>query len=194
MPDVRAWAGRHRRIVGLAGAAVLLVAYIGAVRPARLWTAEHVAYPLLRAVDTPRAEALDIARVPRRPDAVWAIPSRLGVGPEAAIQNHRDEVAEWAAPIGVIFLLPAMFLVAAYPTRPYWLWLLAYHVVLGLVSLAVFALGVGWFEPAFAVYTFSRTYLAEAVSLVVPLLLVLAGGEVGRLGESGAARPRKRSG
>ena len=174
---------RHTRLVGLGLAVVLLALYITVVRPARLWMAEHMAYPLLASVDTPRAETLEIARTPRRPDAVWAVPVRLGGGPEAAIRDHRDDVAEWAAPVGVIFLLPAMFLVAAFPTRPYWVWLLGYHLALGVVSLGVFAVGVGWFEPAFALYTFSRTYLAEAVSLVVPLLLVLAGGEMGRLGD-----------
>lgn len=184
---VQAAIERHPRFWGLAFAAVLLGAYVGAVRPARLWVAEHAAFPVLAAIDTPRAETLRIARTPRRPDAVWAVPARLGADAEAAIQGHRDELAEWAAPVGVIFLLPALFLVVAFPTRPYWAYLLAYHVVLGLVSFGVFALGVGWFEPAFALYTFSRTYLAETVSLVVPLLLVLAGGEVGRLG--GGAGP-----
>jgi hypothetical protein len=165
---------------GLVFLIALLAGYVGVVRPARLWVAEHVAYPALAALDTPRAQTLRVVRLPHRPDAVWAIPTRLGGDPAVAVQDHRDEVGEWAAPVGVIFLLPALFLIAAYPDRPYWLWLLAYHVVLGVVSLGVFAVGVGWFEPAFAVYTFSRTYLAEAVSLVVPLLLVLAGGEFGR--------------
>lgn len=184
MPEPRlgTWTGWHRRGAGLALAVLLFVSYVFAVRPVRLWMAEHVAFPILSAIETPRSATMEIARTARRPDAVWAIPVRLGGDAEAAVQEHRAEVAEWAAPVGVIFLLPALFLVALYPHKPYWLWLLAYHLVLGAVSLAVFAVGVGWFEPAFAVYTFSRTYLAEAVSLVVPLLLVLAGGEVGRLG------------
>lgn len=177
------WVGRRPRLWGLAFAAALLAVYVAAVRPARMWAAEAVVYPALAAIDTPRARTLQIVRTPRRADAVWAVPARLGADPEAAIQDHRPEVAEWAAPVGVVFLLPALFLVAAFPARPYWLYLLAYHLGLGAVSFGVFALGVGWFEPAFAVYTFSRTYLAETVSLVVPLLLVLAGGEAGRLGE-----------
>jgi hypothetical protein len=42
------------------------------------------------------------------------------------------------------------------------------------VSFAVFVVGLGWFEPAFQLYLFARTYVAETVSLVVPLLLALA--------------------
>lgn len=180
---VHAAVARHPRVWGLALAAVLLGIYVIAVRPARLWIAEAVVLPTLAALDTPRAGTFTVVQTPRRPDAVWAVPNRLGADAEEAIQDHRSEVAEWAAPVGVIFLLPALFLIAAFPTKPYWLYLLAYHLALGVVSFGVFAVGVGWFEPAFALYTFSRTYLAETVSLVVPVLLVLAGGEAGRLGE-----------
>jgi hypothetical protein len=141
-----------------------------------------VAYPAFAAIDTPRAQTFGVERIGRRPDAVWAVPRDLYDGRDAptVIREDEAEVAQWAVPVGVVFLLPAMFLAAAFPARPYWLWLLAYHVVLGAVSFGVFALGLGWVGPAFEVYTFSRTYLAETVSLVVPVLLALAGGEVGR--------------
>jgi hypothetical protein len=164
----RRFAESRPRLAGAALALALLVGYEVALRPARLWVAEHVAYPLFSAVDTPRARTFEVVRPPGRKDAVLAQPR----GPEAAA---RPTPALWAAPAGVIFLLPAMFLAFVFPARPYWLWLLAYHVALGVTTTAVFALGLGWFDPAFGIYRFARTYLAETVSLTVPLLLYLAG-------------------
>ena len=60
-----------------------------------------------------------------------------------------------------------------FPREPYWLYLLGYHLAVGLVSSGVFALGVGYSEAAFDLYRFSRTYLTEAVSLAVPALIWL---------------------
>ena len=178
---------RRPRLWGAVLALALLAAYVGALKPARLWVAEHVAYPAFASIDTPRARTLTVARTPGRPDAVWAYPTALAAGRDAqtVVTQDRDAVAEWAAPVGVIFLLPALLLVAVYPTRPFWLWLLGYHLALGVASAFVYALGVGYVEAAFAVYTFSRTYLAEAVSLVVPLLLLLSGGAFGALAPAG---------
>ena len=168
------WAGgirvrieRHPRLWGSVFAALLLAAYVGAIRPARAWLAEDVARPLFASVDTPRARTFDIARPRTQPTAVAAVPRGEDLNAEGA--------ALWAAPGGVLFVLPAMFLAFSFPTRPYWLYLLAYHLALGVVALAVFLVGLGWVEGAFALYTFSRTYMTEAVSLAVPLLLWLAG-------------------
>jgi hypothetical protein len=171
---VRALVERHPRLWGSLFALLLFAFYVTALRPARMWTAERVVYPILQSVQTEHAARYTLARLPHRPDAVHAIPSAaLGdQDPTAFVREHG--AAEWAAPIGVLFLLPGMFLLVAFPLRPYWLYLLAYHAVLGLVSFAVFVVGLGWFEPAFQLYLFARTYVAETVSLVVPLLLALA--------------------
>ena len=177
---------RHPRLWGSLFAVLLLAFYVGALRPARLWSAQHVAYPLFASVETPRAARFVLATSAGRPDAVFAVPRAVydGRNPEQLEREHRD-VAEWAAPVGVLFILPAMFLVAAFPTRLFWLGLLGYHVAVGLASLAMFAVGLGWFEPAFQVYLFSRTYLTESVSLVVPLLLYLAARGAGPLARQG---------
>lgn len=167
---------RHPRLWGLAFAVLLLAGYTEVIRPARMWVAERVAYPLFQAIDTPRARSFQVLRIARRADAVWALPVGL-VDARPADQLIREEelsAAQWAAPVGIMFILPALFLIALFPSRPYWLWLLGYHVAIGLVSLVVFAIGLGWFAPAFKIYLFSRTYLTEAVSLAVPLLLALA--------------------
>ena len=171
--------GRHPKRWGLALAVLLAVGYVVALRPARLWVARHVAYPLLQQVDTNRSRGYVVTRIARRPDAVFAVPRDL-LPPRVATDAEADAVVrarvppQWAAPVGVIFLLPAMFLAALFPSRPYWLWLLVYHVVLGVVSFGVFAVGLAAWAPAFKLYTFARTYMAETVSLVVPLLLALA--------------------
>ena len=172
---------RRPRVWGAVLAVALLAAYAVAVRPARMWAAEHVAFPALAAIDTDRARGFAVTQIPGRADAVWAIPRALlaTATPSDVVYGQRDRVAEWAVPVGVLFVLPAMLLVAVFPTRPYWLWLLGYHVAIGLAGFAVFALGVAYVEPAFALYTFSRTYLTETVSLVLPLLLLISGGALG---------------
>ncbi|HEX8386222.1 MAG TPA: hypothetical protein VF576_08565 [Rubricoccaceae bacterium] len=172
---------RRPRLWGALFAALLLAFYLVAFRPARLWTAAHVARPLFEAVDTPRARAYVVAMTPTRPDAVYAVPRAQYDGRDLRQLAREGGTAEWAAPVGVLFLLPAMFLLVAFPTRPFWLVLLGYHLAVGVLSTAVFAVGLGWFEPAFRVYLFTRTYLTESVSLVVPLLLYLAARGAGPL-------------
>ena len=175
MPTLRTAIERHPRVWGFALAVLLLVGYVTMLRPARLWTATHVVLPVLQQVRTDRADQVRLVQIARRPDAVFAIPR--GVHPSNDDAYIRaEEPPQWAAPVGVIFLLPALFLIGLFPARPYWAYLLAYHVVLGVVALGVFAIGLGWWAPAFKAYTFARTYMAETVSLVVPLLLALAGG------------------
>ena len=188
--------GRHPRLWGALFAVLLLGAYVGGVRPAREWTAARVAAPLFRSIGTPRARAFTIVRpsdyVPgNQPEAVFAVETaRLDAGAAAGkappdvireAVREGEGVAYWVAPVGVLFLLPALFLIFVFPTRPFWAVLLAYHLVVGAVSLAVFAVGLGWFAPAFSLYLFTRTYLTESVSLVVPLLLYLAARGLGPL-------------
>ncbi len=199
---------RHPRLWGLLFAVLLLVAYVYGVRPAREWTAAHVAAPLFASIDTPRAQRYSIIRpsdyVPGdQLEAVFAVETaRLEAGraagkaaPDIVRETIRagQGVAYWVAPVGVLFLLPAMFLLVAFPTRPFWLVLLGYHLVVGAVSLAVFAIGLGWYEPAFRLYLFTRTYLTESVSLVVPLLLYLAARGAGPLALQRVARPEERA-
>ena len=182
---------RHPRLWGALFAGLLLAFYVVALRPARLWTAAHVARPLFEAVETPRASGFVLAVSPGRPDAVYAVPRDRADGRDAQQLEREGGVAEWAAPVGVLFILPAMFLLAAFPARLFWLGLLGYHVAVGAVSMGVFAVGLGWFDPAFAMYTFARTYLTESVSLVVPLLLYLAARGTGPLaGEAPAVAER----
>lgn len=157
---------RHPRMWGVAFAFVLLAVYVVALRPAREALAQHVAYPVFASIETERSQQFDVVQPGRRAEAVFVLP----VGAETD-----DDRIVWAAPAGVIFLLPAMFLIVAFPSKPYWLYLLAYHAVLGITTIALFALGIGWSAAAFDVQQFARTYVSEGVSLTVPLLLFLAG-------------------
>ena len=171
-PGLRAFADAHPRAVGLALAALLFAAYVVALRPARVWSASAVARPAFERIDTPRARGLQILQTEARPEAVFALPSGMP-GAAVAERVQQPDVAQWVPPAGILFLLPALFLIAAFPRDPYWLYLLGYHLAVGLVSFGVFALGVAYSEAAFDLYRFSRTYLTEAVSLAVPALIWL---------------------
>ena len=129
--------GRHPRLWGTLFMVAMLAAYIGLVRPARLWTAEHVALPLFESIETPRAAQYVVARAPERPDAVYAIPRARADGRDPRQLAREGGTAEWSAPVGVLFVLPAMFLVFVFPTRPFWLVLLGYHLIVGLPQWGV---------------------------------------------------------
>ena len=165
---------RRPRLWGVAFALALVGAYVGLLRPAREAFAEHVAYPVFAAVDTPRSAQYEVVRPGRRAEAVFVYPAGEVPPPEAHPADG-PQPAIWSAPAGVIFLLPAMFLLVAFPTRPYWIYLLGYHLALGVGTVALFALGIGWVPWAFNLHEFARTYVSEGVSLTVPLLLFLAG-------------------
>ena len=180
------WA-RRRRVrwpLGLGLAAVLFVAYYGAVRPARVWLAESVAGPVFASLDTPRAQGYQLEQPPGRRSVVWAVPR------DATPAERETRRAQWSAPLGALFLMPALFLIAVFPLRLYWLVLLVYHAVLGVAAFVAFYVGLGWFAPAFMLYEFSQTYVTETISLVVPLLLWLAGRRADAAGETEAGGPQ----
>lgn len=172
---IAATARRHPRLWGLALATVLAAAYLLAIRPARVALAVEVAGPLYERIDTERGQQFEILASPRGGADVYAVPPAA-----QSVDDLEAGVAVWASPFGALFIVPALFLALLFPDKPYWLYLLAYHAAVGLLGSLVFAIGLGWVEPAFALYTFSRTYLTETVSLVVPLLLWLAGRAEGQ--------------
>lgn len=160
---------RRPKVAGVALALVLAAAYGLVLRPARVLATDAIARPVLERIDTERARTYEVVDARGQATSLFVVPR------QGTVEAREAGRAEWAAPAGVLFILPALFLAFAFPARPYWLYLLGYHLGLGVLALGVFAVGLGWFEPAFALYTFSRTYMTEAVSLAVPLLLWLAG-------------------
>lgn len=185
---VRPWiqrGGRRRTwLVGAAAMIGLAVLYAFVLRPVRPLLTRFVAVPVFTAVDTDRARSFDI-REGRGGITVEAV--------RAGADGEVDQRVNWTAPPGVLFLLPALFLVAVFPTRPYWAYLLAYHVGLGVVQVLVFAAGLGWSDAMFEVFRFSQTYVSETVSLVVPALLYIAGSARSAQGP-GSAPPRADAG
>lgn len=158
--------------MGIVFAVLLGTAYVSLVRPAREVFAEHVAFPLFDSLGTERAQGIQLETRPQRPESVFV------VSPERTI--------DWSAPVGMLFVLPAMFLVAVFPFKRYWFYLLLYHLLLGITGLLLFIVGIAWLDLAFDIYLFARTYFAETVSLAVPALLFLAGKKWGAsLGKSG---------
>ncbi|MEL6616291.1 MAG: hypothetical protein AAFQ43_11165, partial [Bacteroidota bacterium] len=131
---------RRPRLWGALFALLLFAMYVVALRPVREVIAQHVAYPIFASIETERSQRFDVVQPSRRAEAVFVLPA----GAETD-----DERIVWAAPAGVIFLLPAMFLIVAFPTKPYWLYLLAYHAVLGIGTIVFFALGIGWVAAGF---------------------------------------------
>lgn len=141
---------------GLLYALLLLGVYAGLWRPARALMARHVAYPLLAAVDTPRARrfVLDAEHQARQ------VAIRTAAG---------TDVAAYTAPAGFRFLLGALLLVGFFPRRRYGLYLLAAHLLLGGLTLAALTLGLGWTDAGFQVHHFLHDYLTPAVSLAAPV-------------------------
>lgn len=160
-----------------AAAAALLLAYEVALRPSRAAFVDAVALPTFEAIDTPRSAKFDLVRETAL--TVRAVP-----------RGDRREPLHYAAPAGALFLLGGLFLVVLFPLRPYWLVLLGYHLSLGVIAFALFALGLGWWEPAFHIFRFSRTYASDLVGLLVPLVLFLRGRATESRGHMPGAPPR----
>lgn len=161
------WPRAHPRITGVVFAVLIGLAYALLIRPGREAFAEHVAYPLFASIGTEHAQAMRMEMQPQRPESVFAVSS--------------ERTVDWSAPVGMLFAFPAMFLIAVFPFRKYWFYLLLYHILLGITGFLLFIIGIAWLNLAFDVYLFARTYFAETVSLAVPVLLYLAGKRSGSL-------------
>ncbi len=151
----RSWS---RWIAGGALAAGLVVLYFFAWRPGRAALTEHVAHPVLASVGTDRARTFQHAF--RR--------GALRIG----LRSSRPDVggADYHAPAGRDFLLPALLLAFLFPYRPYWVYLWGFHLAVGAFFLGLLVLGVGWTDLAFALHGFLDRYVVQALSLGAPLL------------------------
>lgn len=154
--------GPRRRVLGLGLALGLLVVHVGPWRMARNALVEHIAFPVVSAVETPRSGALALALTPRTITAV-----ERGAG--------REDL--WRAPADMGYLLAALVLVAAFPRRPYWLWLWGAHLALGAVGFGAFVVGVGWTAAGFEAAALVRDYLAPALSLLALVAAFVEPGE-----------------
>ncbi|MFN3597242.1 MAG: hypothetical protein ACK41D_08220 [Rubricoccaceae bacterium] len=80
----------------------------------------------------------------------------------------------YTAPAGLLFVVPALGLALLFPRRRHWVYLLGAHLVLGAAALAAFMLGMGPWPYGLVVQRFVETTLAEALSLVAPVLALAA--------------------
>jgi hypothetical protein len=147
---------------------VLLYALV--LRPARPLLTHGLAVPAFHAAASDR------------PDAVDVVVRRAGLSVELYRAEGDPERAftSWTAPPGLIFLLPGLFLIALRPREAYWAVLLACHVGLGLLQIALVAAGISGSDVALEVYRFSQTYGTEVVGLGVPALLYVVAMQRGR--------------
>jgi hypothetical protein len=139
---------------------LFLGAYVTAWRPARDWLSGHVMAPLLARVDTPRAQQYEIRGAPARIVEI----RRAGAPAEG------PPVADMTAPTGLLFVIGSLFLLALFPTHPYWLYLAAYQWSLGAVMLGLLAVGVGWVDWGFQAYSFLAEDVYRGTSLGLPLV------------------------
>ena len=148
------------------GAVLGLVLLYGLVlRPARPLLTHVLALPVFEALDTPRAQNYTFD--------VWRGGlSVLVFEGDPAGQNER-KVPSWTAPPGLLFLLPALFLIGAFPRQPLWLVLLGFHLGLAVLQVGVLSIGVGWSDAMLGAYAFTQTYGVETIGLAVPALLYI---------------------
>jgi hypothetical protein len=136
--------------------ALLLLAYVYAWRPARAWVTSHIIHPTLASLETPRAAQYQVTA------------SYLSVDVRASSGGGRSVALRPTA--GLLFVLPAVFLLLLFPNEPYWIYLFGYHLVLGTCMVGAVTIGVGWADWGFAVYQFLIGYILKATSLAAPLL------------------------
>ena len=136
----------------------LIVLYVAAWRPARALFVRHVAYPVLTSIKTERASTF---RYPFKRGAL-----RVGV----RSSQPGIDAADYHAPAGRDFLLPALLLAVLFPCRPYWLYLWGFHLAVGVLFLSLVAAGIAWTDGAFVLQRFLERYVVQALSLGAPLL------------------------
>lgn len=148
----------HR--AGLGG--LLLLAYLYAWTPARTAWIEYGAAPLL-------AQGTE-AEVTARPRAHLV-----------HVHTTDGTTFKYQGPAGVKFLLPGLFLLLVAPARPRLGLFFAGHLGIGLLALALMAVGTSGVEWGLDGARFVQTYGVDAYSLMVPVL-VFARGRVGTSG------------
>lgn len=136
---------------------LFLGAYATVWRSARAWIAAQGMAPLLTQIDTPRAETYTVSTEQARAVTIYA-------------PKDTTPRADMAAPTGFLFVIGSVFLLAVYPTRPYWVYLGAYQWVLGGLMVAMLAIGIGWAEWGFQAYSFLAEDVYRGTSLGLPLV------------------------
>ena len=151
-PDRRATWRTH--LLGAGLALLFLLVYFVAIRPARVAWAGYLAMPAV-------ARTYEAAGELRQ------------LGPTVAITSGSGRGEQHTAPAGLPFLFAGAVLLAAQPRKPWWAYLLGYHVVVGALALGLFVLGASGHPIAFLLQRFVATFLLDVMSLLAALLLVV---------------------
>lgn len=165
-----------RRIVtGGILALLLLAAYVYGIRDLRTAYVESVVVPVLSAAlsssCTPDARVdargtIALVGVSRSSSTEQAPPS----SDPAASQSAPS--LTYHAPMGILFLLPALVLAGWAPAEPYWAYLALWHVVIGAAGLGAVLLAVTGADAGADVYRLIHEYIVPMTSLgAVPLAL-----------------------
>ncbi|PEN08682.1 hypothetical protein CRI93_02685 [Longimonas halophila] len=104
----------------------------------------------------------------------WSAPSEAAVqarGGPVRITLSSGTQTSLPAPAGIPFLLPALFLVAAFPKHGYWLFFWAGHCLLFACMVAAWSAALMAWPGAFGVADFLQTYGVDLYSLGVPVAL-----------------------
>ncbi len=141
---------------------VFVILYLVFWRPVRGWIATDVMEPVLSQIDTPRSDRYSV-RAGARVVVVQPIESS-------------DRIGVMKTPTGNFFVLAGMFLIALYPSHPYWLYVAAYQLALSALMLGMLTVGVGWADWGFAVFQFLEGEFYQGTSLAIPFLLLRADG------------------
>ena len=139
-------------------AVALIALYFTAWRPARALLTQHVAHPVFTSIDTERSRQFQYT-FERGALRIGIQPAQSGI-----------DAANYRAPAGSDFLLPALLLVLLFPYRPYWLYFWGFHLGVGALFLGLIALGIAWADWTFALHQFLGKYVVQALSLGAPLL------------------------
>ena len=142
----------HR--VVLAG--LLLAAYLWAWTPARTaWTTQGAA--LIEQVMTAAGA----------PGTMTARPTAHAF----RVGTERGTATSYAAPAGIKFLLPGLFLLLLAPSRPSLGPFFAGHLLLGALALALLAIGAAGLPAGRLMARFVQTYGTDAYSLAAPVFV-----------------------
>jgi len=153
-------------------AGLLLLVYLLLWSPVRRGIVVHGVYPVLNAAATEGEATVTLNT------AAGVVRIDVARKKTSSMHSGRDLPEFWrgtlAAPAGVKFLLPALFLVVLAPGRPYWLYFGAGHLVLGGLALGsgvVLLHAPTYGEP---LLRFVQSYATDAYSLGVPALVLIA--------------------
>jgi len=141
--------------IRLALASVLIGAYFVAWRPVRVWLAHHAMGPALEFVAAAQDTGVSVSTAER----IVAVQGPAG-----------SPSARMFAPAGASFLGPGAVLLFLFPWRPYWLYLWAYQMGLGVLLLGLLALFVGGMPGVLPGYRLLSGPFYLGTSLAAPFL------------------------